>query len=58
MILAGGLIPGETLADDLRCGQLEAVPIVHFLAAIVEAIGLLIEISEQVERFDANVGSR
>ena len=30
VVLAGGLIPGQALADDLRRGQLEAVEIVHF----------------------------
>ncbi len=36
-VLAGNLIPGEPFADDLRCGQLEAIKIVHFPAIIVEA---------------------
>ena len=27
MVLASGFIPGQALADDMRCGQLEAVKI-------------------------------
>ena len=57
MCFAGDLIPGETLANDLRSGQFEAVEIGHLFLAIVEAIRLLIEIAEQVERLDLNVGS-
>jgi hypothetical protein len=35
MRLAGDLIPSETIADDLRFGQLEAFEIVHLFATIV-----------------------
>jgi hypothetical protein len=50
------MIPGQPLADDLPHGQIDALAVVHSLA-IVESERLLIEIPEQVEGLDGNVGS-
>jgi hypothetical protein len=52
---AGELIEGKSLADDALDGHVEALSISQF--AIVEAIDLLIEITEKMERFHAHVGS-
>lgn len=56
MILAGDLIPSEALADQLRSSHFEAVEIVHIFAEVV-AVGLLVQVTEQMERFDTHVGS-
>src|ERR1035438_1285277 len=52
--LAGELIVGEALADDLAHGYVEAACIVHF--AIVVPEYLIVEVPEQVEGFNRNVG--
>jgi hypothetical protein len=41
MILSRGLVPSESLANHLRCSQLEAVEIIHTRLEIV-AVGLFI----------------
>ena len=56
VVLSGRFVPSEPLADDLRSGHLEAVEIGHFFS-VVKAICLLVEIAEQVERFNADIGS-
>src|ERR1035441_5222124 len=51
---------GQSLADDLRTQQTEAVRIGNLLflcRAVVEAERLLIHVTEQVERLNANVSS-
>jgi hypothetical protein len=48
--LTGQLVERNALADNTGNGYAEALPIGH--RAIVEAIGLLVEITEQVERLD------
>lgn len=53
--IASETIPSEAFADDLRCGQFEAVEIIQL--AIVVAIALLVQIPEQVKRLHANVGA-
>ena len=59
-LLTDQLLIGEALSGDLGHGQREAVQIVDgvaFPAAIVEAEHLLIEVAEEMEGFDADVGS-
>ena len=48
--------PGTFSPDDLFRRQVEAIRVSH-IAAIVVAQRLLVEIAEQVERLDADVGS-
>src|SRR6266567_4296974 len=50
----GQLVEGEALADDFPYSEAASVCIVHELA-VIEAKHLLIEITEQVERFHRNV---
>ena len=57
MILAGHLIPGEPLADDLRSSLLEPFVVVHLFSSIVEAVGLFVQISKQMLWFHAHIGS-
>src|SRR5437764_299558 len=53
--LADQLVIGEALADDLPHEEAEAIPIVHRFA-VVEAESLLVNIAEQVEGLNADVG--
>ena len=55
-LLTGELIPCEALTNDLADGKIEPLSIIHAFAIVI-AEHLLIEISEQVERLDRNVGS-
>jgi hypothetical protein len=55
MFLAGKLIPRQPLADDLADGKVKPFAVVHL--AVIEAIHLLIQVAEEKERFDRNVGS-
>jgi hypothetical protein len=50
------LVPSDALANDLARYAIEAVAIVHILA-IVEAKGLFIEVTETMERLNANIGA-
>jgi hypothetical protein len=54
-LLAGEDIPCEPLADDLTHGKVKAFAVVQL--AIIEAVHLFIEVTEQVERLNRNVGS-
>ena len=54
--LAGQFGVGKALTGDLPYGQVEAVRVIHILA-VVKAKALLIGVSLQVERFNANVSS-
>ena len=53
--LAGEFIERQPLADDATDGHAEAFAICQL--AIVVAIGLLVQIAEQMERLDADIGS-
>ena len=58
--LAGDFGESQPLADDLRYRQVESVTVSHFAffgCAIVVAECLFIQVTEQVERFDADIGS-
>ena len=54
--LAGDFGPSETFANDLPYSQIESVTVSQIFA-MVEAESLFVQITEQVERFDRNVGS-
>lgn len=54
--LAGEFSVGQGLARDLRDNRTKAVGVVH-LVSIVVAKRLLVDVAEQVERFDRNVGA-
>jgi hypothetical protein len=54
--LASEINPRQTLAHDLPHCQVEALTIVHILPIVI-AERLLVQIPEQMERLDANVGS-
>ena len=54
-LLAGQLVPRQPLAYNLAYHDIEAVAVVHL--AIVVAENLFIQIPEQVERFNRNVGA-
>jgi hypothetical protein len=56
VILAGGFIPSESFAEDLRRSQFEAVEIVHVFTVVV-AESLFVQIAEKMEWFDRNVGA-
>ena len=53
------MIPGEPLPDDLADGHIKPVEVVQRCACVVfpviVAINLLVDISEQMERFYADV---
>ena len=49
------LIECQALADDALHGKVEAFGVSHL--AVVVAIGLFVQIAEQVERLDADIGS-
>ena len=55
LLLAGELIERQTLAYDTAYGQIEVAP--RQSSCVVEAIGLFIQIPEQVERLDTDIGS-
>jgi len=53
------VVPSQTLTKNMRHNAIESVAIVNsaFLAPpIVKTESLFIEVSEQVERFDAHIG--
>jgi hypothetical protein len=54
--LAGYLLVGETATDHLAHDLLEAVRIV-FVLAVVEAKGLLVKVTKEMEGFNAHIGS-
>src|SRR5258708_4351309 len=54
--LAGDLGPSQTLADDLTNCQGKTVTVIHILPIVLPE-RLLIDITEQVKRLDADVGS-
>jgi len=54
--LAGDFSKGQTLANDSRCESVEAVTVIHILT-IIEPERLLIDVAEQMEGFDADVGA-
>ena len=56
MHLASHLREGKALVSDLREDGREAVCIVHTDAVVVTK-GLLIEVAEEMERFNAHIGS-
>lgn len=49
-------IPDQALADDLRHRKAETVVVIHFLSIVV-AVRLLVQITEQVKRFNRNIGA-
>jgi hypothetical protein len=55
-LLTGELIPGKALSNCLTNGKVESLCIGH-VPAIIESKCLLIDITEQVKRFDAHVGA-
>ena len=55
-ILACEFAVGKALAADLGHGEIETLAVVHVFP-VVKAEGLLVYITEQVERFHADVGS-
>ena len=55
-LLAGDFIPGEALAHHLGQRQFEAVEIVHVFPVVV-AERLFVDVAEQVEGLDADIGS-
>ena len=56
MQLAAQLVEGQPASDDLRHRQPEAVEVVHLFPVVV-AKRLLIQIPEQVKRFDRYVSA-
>jgi hypothetical protein len=56
VVLAGGLIPGEAFPHHLRRSQFEAVEIAHVVSVVVSE-RLFIEVPEQVEGLDRNIGT-
>ena len=54
--LAGDFGPGQTLSYDLSNSQIKAVTVVH-VPAVIEPKRLLIDVAEQVERLDADIGA-
>jgi hypothetical protein len=52
---AGECSVGETLVDDALQGVCESLSVAH--DAIVETEGLLVKVTEQMERFDRHVGA-
>jgi hypothetical protein len=54
--LAGDLGPSQTLADDLTNCQVKTVTVLHIIA-VIEAIRLLVKVTEQMKRLHAHVGS-
>ena len=59
--LAGEFIPCEPLAYGLSNSKAEAPPVSHrrtiFVLTVIEAEHLFVNVAEQVERFDGNIGS-
>ena len=55
-LLAGQIGVSEALSDDAEGGFLKASPV--GAVAVVEAVRLLVEIAEQMERLNGNVGAR
>lgn len=57
---SGDFRVGETFAENMRENVIKSLAVVNrgfFASAIVETESLFIQIPEQVERFDANIGS-
>ena len=53
---ANDFVPSQSLADDTPHGEFKAVEIAT-VVPMIESIGLLVQIPEQVERFHGHVGS-
>ena len=54
--LAGDFGKGQALASDLRENRIEAVRVTHILPVVVPE-GLLIEVTEEMERLNTYVGT-
>jgi hypothetical protein len=54
--LAGCLLPGQPPSDDLPDGHIKAVAVRH-VDSVIEAKRLLIDVTEKVERFHADVSA-
>src|SRR5579864_7897175 len=59
-VFPGEVFVGDALTENVGSGEMEAVAIfygVGFVAAIVEAERLFVNVSEQMKRFDGDIGA-